>query len=361
MKKTLAILVFLALVLGCAAMAETAEKTYLATVDMNGAFRLQCALPEGYEIEEIESNGAAYIAQFRAEGDRPLLTLSIAYNDLYSDVFRMNDLDAEAIALIEESFRAEDDVNISYTETAYGTKLMVIQEADGSVDYVDFYSVYLGYEIEIVVVAQNEDGLTDEQIQMVVDFLSELDFVAPDPEEDFILMPEAADAFEGVWQCERATVAMYWEDEGFKVLITWGSSAWEYSEWEYSCYYHEEDNTVVSVPFGTRTEYVYGEDGELASATEAYNDGAATFLLDEEGYLIWRDEKENAGEGMRFEKLPEEPAALTFATIGDAKASEGYTGISMSDDEHYVTIVELDGAYLRHPELWGYRCAGSGG
>ena len=180
MKKTFAILLCLAMLLGCAAAAaETAEKTYLATVDMNGAFQLKCDLPEGYEINVIESTDATYVAQFAAGEGRPLLTLSIAYNELYSDVPRMNDLDAETITSIENSFKMEDDVEITYTETAYGTKLMVIREADGSVDYVDFYSVYLGYEVEIVVSSQNETGLTDEQIQMAVDFLSELDFVAP--------------------------------------------------------------------------------------------------------------------------------------------------------------------------------------
>ena len=160
-------------------------------------------------------------------------------------------------------------------------------------------------------------------------------------------MPAGAAAFEGVWQCDRATIAMYWEEEGFKVLITWGSSAWEHSEWEYSCYYHEGDNTAVSLPFGTRTEYVYGDNGELVSATEAYNDGAATFLLDEEGCLIWQDEKENAGDGMRFEKLPAEPAALSFATIGDAMDAEGFTGVAGGDDAHYVAVVKLNDAYLR--------------
>ena len=178
MKKLIAIMLCLALLLGCAsAVAETEEKTHLAKVNMGGAFQLQCALPEGYKIEEIESTDATYIANFSADAGKPLLMLSIAYNEMYSDVARMNDLDAEALALIEESFRAEDEVNISYTETSYGTKLMMIQEADGSVDYVDFYSVYLGYEIEIVVVAQDENGLTDAQIQMAVDFLSEVDFV----------------------------------------------------------------------------------------------------------------------------------------------------------------------------------------
>lgn len=164
---------------------------------------------------------------------------------------------------------------------------------------------------------------------------------------DEVAMPEAAGDFEGVWQCDRATVAVYWEEEGFKVQITWGSSAWEHTEWQYSCYYHGEDNTLVAVPFGICKEYVYGEDGELVSATEVYNDGEAVFSLDAEGYLIWQDLKENAGEGMRFEKLPEVPAVFSFATIGEAMASEGYTGIAQSDYDHYVVAVKLDDSYIR--------------
>ena len=160
-------------------------------------------------------------------------------------------------------------------------------------------------------------------------------------------MPAEAAAYEGVWQCGRATIALYWEEEGFKVLITWGSSAWEHTEWQYSCFYTAEDHTLSAIPFGTRTEFVYGDDGELVSATEAYHDGEAVFSLDPEGFLLWQDMKENAGNGMRFEKLPEEPAALTFATIGDAVNAEGFTGIACGDDEHYAAVVELDGTYLR--------------
>ena len=160
-------------------------------------------------------------------------------------------------------------------------------------------------------------------------------------------MPAEAAAFEGVWQCDRASIAMYWEEEGFKVLITWGSSAWEHTEWEYSCFYHDEDHTLVSMPFGTRTEVVYDENGEQTSVAEVYNDGEAVFSLDEEGKLIWLDEKENAGDGMRFEKLPEEPAVLSFATIGEAMASEGFTGVIGGDDQHYVVAMEKDGAYIR--------------
>ncbi|MBR3016896.1 MAG: hypothetical protein IKH57_07455 [Clostridia bacterium] len=125
-------------------------------------------------------------------------------------------------------------------------------------------------------------------------------------EEEYAPMPAEAAVFAGEWQCGRATVEMNWEEEGFRVLIRWGSSAWEHTEWEYSCFYDEENNTLVSMPFGTRTDCVYGDDGELASATEVYNDGAAAFALTEEGFLTWDDEKENAGDGMLFERIPEQ-------------------------------------------------------
>ena len=123
-----------------------------------------------------------------------------------------------------------------------------------------------------------------------------------------IPMPAEAGAFEGVWMCDRANAELYWEEEGFRVLITWSSSAWEQSEWEYACYYHEDSNTLVSMPFGTRTDYVYNEDGTASFADIKYQDGEAVFSLDEEGCLIWQDEKENAGEGLRFVHAPEESA-----------------------------------------------------
>ena len=59
------------------------------------------------------------------------------------------------------------------------------------------------------------------------------------------------------------------------------------------------------MPFGMRTDLVYSEESELPAYTIVYEDGQATFSLDEEGHLIWTDEKENAGEGMLFEYIGE--------------------------------------------------------
>ena len=113
------------------------------------------------------------------------------------------------------------------------------------------------------------------------------------------------DRFSGTWMCDRAVIEIDWEEEGYRVMVRWGSSAWECTEWEYSCLFHEDENKLVSMPFGLRTDLVYNEDGEVDSYKVVYEDGEATFYLDEEGCLVWVDEKENAGEGMRFEFMPE--------------------------------------------------------
>ena len=339
MRKMLAILLGLALLLCCAAAAaENAEKTYLATVDMNGAFQLQCALPEGYEIDEIESTDSTYVAQFIADGDRPLLVLSIAYNELYSDVPRMNDLDEEALAIIENTFRTEDNVDISYTETAYGTKLMVIKETEDTVNYVDFYSVYLGYEVEIVVASMNETGLTDEQIQMAVDFLSDLDFVAP--ETDAVPQPEGGKKFERDWAIAGGLAEIYYEEEGYKITLTKMNGDGTGALWQYSCYYVEDTDSLLSVS-SSRTDFTVDPDtGDTVYGDTVYEgideEGQNTeFTIDADGCLIWKDGHDDAGAGLKFADIGR------FEGVWRNEAEEveaQFMWNGFSDDEMFYTV-----------------------
>ena len=177
-KKFLAILLCVSMLLGCAALAET-EKASLGVVNVNGAFELKCALPEGYSLEVLFSETHFCLASVNPEDEtKPTLMISVAYNELYSDVERINDLDEETLKRIEDSFRDEDDVEITFMETAYGTRLMVVKEVSDSVDYLDFYTIYKGYEVELVLIHANEgESITEAEIQMAVKFLSDMDFV----------------------------------------------------------------------------------------------------------------------------------------------------------------------------------------
>ena len=73
---------------------------------------------------------------------------------------------------IRESFRNMDDVAFEDLETAYGTRLLKVTQANRN--FADIYTIYKSYELEFVMTG---DALTDADVQMLVDFISDMDFV----------------------------------------------------------------------------------------------------------------------------------------------------------------------------------------
>ena len=67
------------------------------------------------------------------------------------------------------------------------------------------------------------------------------------------------------------------------------------------------DTERPAIPEGTELCYniihgTYGEDGGIESSETVYEDGEATFLLDDAHYLYWNDITEDAGADMAFEE-----------------------------------------------------------
>ena len=183
MKKIIAIILGFA-ILFCAAYAaaETAEKITIGTVSINGAFKLQCGLPEGYTPVPGTISPEQVTATIRSEDpNAPVMQLSVAYDEMYSDVDRLNDLDQEELTLLEQTFIVNDpDVEISYGETGYGTLLLIARHESEELDYITFFSIYKGYCVEFALVPsqQAEDkNLTEDQLRISVDFLTDLDFI----------------------------------------------------------------------------------------------------------------------------------------------------------------------------------------
>ena len=189
MKKIIAWLLCLVMALGCAALAETAEIEYSGELTVPERFTIKWVAPEDYELAGIDAGDPEWIgdAGFMIaqlvpkdlDSGKPMVNIAIARDELLTEVERLNDLDDEALAKIEATFRDEDTVDISYMETSHGTKLMVVRENAGDTEYVDFYTIYMGYEIEMVltrVEALDTAPITDEEIAMVVQFMSDLYF-----------------------------------------------------------------------------------------------------------------------------------------------------------------------------------------
>jgi hypothetical protein len=177
MKKCISILLCLAICLSCAAaLAETVtvEKTELK---VNDSLTLRAVIPEGYEVVDLTDEDGIFYAFGSKDETKPILMLSMGVDDSWPVGTKLNTLSEEELKGIENSkfLDIDPDVQISYTETAYGTKLLVATDADKSA--VVFYTLYEGYEIEFLLAMSNGTALSQEQIDASVKFLSDLDLV----------------------------------------------------------------------------------------------------------------------------------------------------------------------------------------
>ena len=182
MKKLIALVLCAMLALGCAAAAAEAVtgKTELINININGAFALKGLLPDGYSWQLLSSDSVQMTGIFTSEDkDKPAMQLSVAFDESWAEVERFNDLSDEDKKILEDSFRQDSTVDITYTETALGTQLMVIRETGSDRDYVDFFTIYRGHLIELVLVAGPESEsteITQEQFDQCIKLLSDLDF-----------------------------------------------------------------------------------------------------------------------------------------------------------------------------------------
>ena len=113
MKKIFAIILCLALLLCCAALAETPEKESIGTVKVEEAFNIKCKLPEGYTLEPTDLGDEQHIiaSVLPADASKPVIRVIIGYNDEYTTfndetkektAMRLNDLPEEAVQKMED-------------------------------------------------------------------------------------------------------------------------------------------------------------------------------------------------------------------------------------------------------------------
>ena len=109
----------------------------------------------------------------------PQMFMSIAYDETYGEVERMNDMTDEELAVLEDSFKEMNQVEIFYRETGYGTKVLVARETGNDTDFIDILAIYKGYFIEFAMmpnVGAADQQLTEEDLQTCIDFLTDVDF-----------------------------------------------------------------------------------------------------------------------------------------------------------------------------------------
>ncbi len=101
-------------------------------------------------------------------------------------------------------------------------------------------------------------------------------------------------AEDGDWRIE-----VYGEDGGIKPMVVHRLGDNKEDIWEYATSLGE-NNALVAVPFGLH----YKQDTVTYDwDTIYYEDGDAVFTINEDGKLLWKDLKEDAGKGLEFEKI----------------------------------------------------------
>lgn len=145
----------------------------------------------------------------------------------------------------------------------------------------------------------------------------------------------------GTYGCGRATVVIGAEGkDGMNAVITWASSAWENSSWTMSGTF-DPDSLKFEYGNCVKTDYVYNEDGDVESETEAYTDGkgSMTFTEADPITLTWQDEVEDAGADMVFEFSGAIPGGGTGTanpwteadTLGTAAEGAGLSDFSIAE------------------------------
>ena len=350
MKKIIAIVLSIMLLLGCAAAtAEENGKTTIGTISINGAFTLQCGLPEGYQVKPILLNRDHVIAMISSNDEtKPVMTLSVAYDETYSDVYKMNELDDEALALLEKTFTDVDPtIEITYGETGLGTLLMIARQSFDTYHYIDFLSIYEGYFIEFVMTAPlgaEDRTLTDDELRMCIDFLTELDFVPAKAEE---VGPDLAGKTYVAWlenyNAEAGTLEAILR-EG--VVIT-AEEAAALEVGDTLTLGSGEDDTVIIETMET-DEYgdiIINDEIELRAREDGayspyfydseYMNNVAVITVPLTEDLVFLD-----GIDPETGDILDEPAAKTGAELGETIIAEGENGIGFATDNVKITFDE---------------------
>ncbi len=124
--------------------------------------------------------------------------------------------------------------------------------------------------------------------------------------------PHEIEEYYGIWECGRASITIDGSvDEDTEdgndfllVKIHWGNTYADAEQWVYECTFDQ----VSLVDDGRGTEYniVFSDvEGEPETVTVVAEDLAASFTINDDGTLTWKDFRNDVADGMRFVKVSE--------------------------------------------------------
>ena len=168
----------------CAALLLVSVSAFAGTdasIDFQDRLQLRGTLPDGYKCTILsQSDLTMECAVISDNPAAPRLKIFISFNESYASAQRLGDLDAETLEWIKAGFSEENTVTFDMFETTSGVSLLLVRETGEDQDFLDFYTVCQGHEIELTLVAGDEApdlALTEEQINNCMELMRSLDIL----------------------------------------------------------------------------------------------------------------------------------------------------------------------------------------
>lgn len=178
MKKIIPLLLCAVLLLACSA-AFAAEET---VVDISGRFQIKGILPDGYQLSILSQDSLSLEGEIKSsDPDAPVMHLYVIYNETKDGIRTLTDLPESELESIRQSFLEEYLVDFSDLSTASGLPMLVVKEIQDSPEFLDFYTVFLGHEIELWLSKPDgsaDPSLPETQLASWTEFVKTLEFVA---------------------------------------------------------------------------------------------------------------------------------------------------------------------------------------
>lgn len=155
---------------------------------------------------------------------------------------------------------------------------------------------------------------------------------------DEVPQPEGGMKFESDWAAADALVQIFYEEEGYRISLEMMKDDGG-TVWEYACYYYEETDSLVSVS-SSRMDYTLAPDtGDKVFGESAYDDlddeSTATVFTIEDGCLIWKDGREDAGAGLKFQNIGRFNGSWKSE---EAEVRVDFMWNGLSPDSYYYTV-----------------------
>ena len=180
MKKLIALLLAALMMMSCVALADTTN----VAMDLDESITVTMVLPEGYTYAANVGDDGILSMQIIKDEDSLNAAIAVAADGDYDETERLNDLTdaqkAEFAAMFIEDM--DEDEPWSIKTTGYGSEVIVIEEAEGEYDLAILVSMYHGYDIVMYVGYQDGRMLTDDDIALAMQFLTDMQFETKIPE-----------------------------------------------------------------------------------------------------------------------------------------------------------------------------------